>query len=456
MNKRIPKSQAFKLIREKIAGFQKILKEATYENRYDTNYKKTYSGAKALLEELFSEKAASDFENDVRLMALPCYLGDPIDKGQELKRYKSHIEKCIAHFETFKERVQDFIPDEETNKTEPSKLSTEYGYEEIVKVIHSAGRQMERTPETYADLGEEGLRDVFLATLKGKATSETFNGRGKTDILVRHNDENVFIAECKIWNGRKKFKKAIDQLLSYLSWRDTKTAILMFYRGKKIIGVLDKIQPTVESHECYERKIGVDDKTAYRYEFHQRVDAKVKILLSVLVFHMPMEKKKKDKTHIDNVVTTEKIIPVVKREKSPSRKRLSDEQKLRLPRLSLEWGAWYGGPINGWFNEAEFHIKNIGGGSIVEMQIFISQGNDRSQIITPLTSLSKGEKKDIRFKFDPPPSQEQRKLPAPKLVFQVDIKDLLQHNIKTTYTWDSSSTNNPIVPGQTTVDGVPI
>ncbi len=34
---------------------------------------------------------------------------------------------------------------------------------------------------------------------RGQATGETFNKSGKTDILVRDGDRNVFVAECKWW-----------------------------------------------------------------------------------------------------------------------------------------------------------------------------------------------------------------------------------------------------------------
>jgi hypothetical protein len=32
---------------------------------------------------------------------------------------------------------------------------------------------------------------------EGAATGETFNGTGKTDILVRHGLDNAFIGQCK-------------------------------------------------------------------------------------------------------------------------------------------------------------------------------------------------------------------------------------------------------------------
>jgi hypothetical protein len=59
---------------------------------------------------------------------------------------------------------------------------------------------------------------------KGQATGETFNFQGKTDILIRVEGKNVFIAECKFWKGEKALLATLDQLLSYLSWRDTKAA----------------------------------------------------------------------------------------------------------------------------------------------------------------------------------------------------------------------------------------
>jgi hypothetical protein len=43
---------------------------------------------------------------------------------------------------------------------------------------------------------------------------ETFNFEGKTDILIRVEALNVFIAECKLWKGEKQFLATIDQLLS--------------------------------------------------------------------------------------------------------------------------------------------------------------------------------------------------------------------------------------------------
>jgi hypothetical protein len=67
---------------------------------------------------------------------------------------------------------------------------------------------MERSPSAFHHMDEEALRTHFLVQLnghyEGQATGETFNYEGKTDILVRSGDRNIFIAECKFWGGPKK------------------------------------------------------------------------------------------------------------------------------------------------------------------------------------------------------------------------------------------------------------
>jgi hypothetical protein len=78
-------------------------------------------------------------------------------------------------------------------------------YNEIIGIINSFGISLERSCQRLRDLGEEPLRDAILSSLnafyKGMATGEAFNKEGKTDILLKHRDRNIFIAECKIWSS---------------------------------------------------------------------------------------------------------------------------------------------------------------------------------------------------------------------------------------------------------------
>ena len=94
-------------------------------------------------------------------------------------------------------------------------------YDEILAIVRNMVKVMEQSPRAFEKMGEEDLRTHFLVQLnaqyEGRATGETFNYQGKTDILIREEAKNVFIAECKFWGGEKQFLETIDQLLSYLS-----------------------------------------------------------------------------------------------------------------------------------------------------------------------------------------------------------------------------------------------
>jgi hypothetical protein len=114
----------------------------------------------------------------------------------------------------------------------------------------------------------EEIRDHFLLQLNGhyhgSATGETFNGAGKTDILVRQEDKTLFIGECKIWRGPASFTDAIDQLFTYLTWRDTKCAIVVFCKNKKFDPVLEAMKTEVENHPQKKSKIS-QTESSLRY-----------------------------------------------------------------------------------------------------------------------------------------------------------------------------------------------
>ena len=137
--------------------------------------------------------------------------------------------------------------------------------QQILQVIHDVGKQFERLPSTYANKEEEDLRDHFLlfleAGFEGSATGETFNKKGKTDILLRYNGQNVFIAECKFWRGEKGFLKTIDQLLEYLTWRDSKIAVMLFVPNKDFSSVVSQIEGIARNHSNYLRFVSKKDET---------------------------------------------------------------------------------------------------------------------------------------------------------------------------------------------------
>lgn len=168
-------------------------------------------------------------------------------------------------------------------------------YDHILSVVSNMVHVMERSPRSFVNMQEEDIRQHFLVQLngqyEGKATGETFNESGKTDILIRELDKNIFIAECKFWEGPDAFTKAINQLLGYTSWRDTKTAIILFNRNKSFSDVLAKIPDIVKQHPNFKRELEYSSETGYRYVLHHNDDKNREIIVTVLAFEVPTETK---------------------------------------------------------------------------------------------------------------------------------------------------------------------
>ena len=118
-------------------------------------------------------------------------------------------------------------------------------------------------------------------------TGETFNKSGKTDILIRHEKKNVFVAECKFWSGAKNHHATIDQILSYLTWRDSKAAIVYFVPGKAIAPALAQIESTTSAHKEFKRLVSRPDESWFNFGFHLSGDEARAVQLAVLCFHFP-------------------------------------------------------------------------------------------------------------------------------------------------------------------------
>ncbi|TFH75213.1 hypothetical protein E3V39_03555 [Gammaproteobacteria bacterium LSUCC0112] len=164
-------------------------------------------------------------------------------------------------------------------------------YAQILKIIHDVGKQFERLPSTYSGKEEEHLRDHMLLILEpnfeGAATGETFNKSGKTDILLRHEGKNVFIAELKYWHGKKGFLETISQLLGYLTWRDSKAAVVMFVKNKDFMAVLETAKYSIAEHENYLGFVNEQEEGWYSYRFHLNGDKNREVKLAVMLFHIP-------------------------------------------------------------------------------------------------------------------------------------------------------------------------
>ena len=181
------------------------------------------------------------------------------------------------------------VPTAESYKAEPE--LTEPEYQHILSVMRSLSLVVERNPASFATLDEESIRDHILLQLnghyEGSATGETFNSSGKTDILIRVEDRNVFIGECKFWHGQKHCEEAIDQLLGYLTWRDCKTALIIFNRQRNPSAVAQKMHETMTGHKGHRKTISNDATGNNRYVFVKDSDPGREIIITTMLFDIP-------------------------------------------------------------------------------------------------------------------------------------------------------------------------
>lgn len=235
------------------------------------------------LRKVIKEKIEGEKERILKHLGIVASLGYPIKKSTnapatysvpEVKR-KILISKPVT-------TTIPFVP-------EPA-LDME-NYEAVLKIISNMVVVMERSPHAFKDMDEESLRQHFLVQLNGQfeggATGETFNYQGRTDIIIKVEGKNVFIAECVIWDGAKSLLDKISQLLGYTSWRDTKTAILIFNRNKDFSSVIAQIPEIVKSHTNYKRQLEYKCESGFRFILHHNQDKNRELTLTILAFDIP-------------------------------------------------------------------------------------------------------------------------------------------------------------------------
>jgi hypothetical protein len=174
----------------------------------------------------------------------------------------------------------------------PEPALDDNNYRKILKIINDVGKNFERLPSTYKGKSEEDIRDHILLILDpnfelGSASGETFNKIGKTDISLRYDSSVVFIAECKYWKGEKVFIKTIDQLLGYLTWRNSKAAIINFVQNDDFTDVLEKVKTSIKTHSNFLIEQNPTDETWFNYKFHLNGDRNRQLDLAIISFHLP-------------------------------------------------------------------------------------------------------------------------------------------------------------------------
>lgn len=272
-----------------------------------------YENSEKIDQEFLSSKRSftqklNDLENEVKgyNLELPSFIDKEIKKRllgiKRLDDYKSKFafpikkkndvpEIFMPHKVIKQKRI---IPKPISNSKgieSQEKYITDEDYLRILTMLQDCGRNWESHPDTYKGKGEESLRDqlifVLAPNIDGVVAGEAYNKNGKTDIAIKYNSINLFIGECKIWKGAKVFSGTIDQILGYLTWRDSKSAIMMFVPNKDISSVIDVTEKTVNEHPNFVRKLETYNNGWTNYRFHLTGDKSSYLTIAIQLYHLP-------------------------------------------------------------------------------------------------------------------------------------------------------------------------
>jgi len=205
-----------------------------------------------------------------------------------------------------REEAPDLIPLQLQPKITPSlnqkrQQVLEYGilnedYENILKIIRHEGCSYERTPQPFAKHDEEELRDILMAHLNGHyhglANGEAFRKMGKTDICIEFENRAAFVAECKLWKGEHKLLEAVTQLLGYLTWKDSKTALIVF--DKDVAGftkIQEKIPEVLKQHPGFVRDGKAQNSGEWQMTFRSSEDPDRMVIVHVFLFNLYVTEK---------------------------------------------------------------------------------------------------------------------------------------------------------------------
>jgi hypothetical protein len=174
-------------------------------------------------------------------------------------------------------------------------------YEDILSIIRHAGASFEGAPQTYKPLGEEGLRDNVLSHLnalfEGRATGETFRKYGKTDIRIEEETRAAFVGECKLWGGEKVLLEALSQLLDYVTWRDCKSALVIF--NKDVAGfteIQQKVAQVLPTHPNFLRAKETGRIGEWRFVFKSAEDPAREVIVHVFMFNLYLKPERSAKS----------------------------------------------------------------------------------------------------------------------------------------------------------------
>lgn len=173
------------------------------------------------------------------------------------------------------------------------RLSTK-SFSDLVEATQQWGRGAERYPDALRALREDGITDLLVATLNvvfDSAHREVFSYGGKTDVYVEaergSKSRAAYIGEAKIWNGEKKARAALPQLLGNAT-SGTRELLLLFYiRIRSIDEARAGIRRAIESAPGFRTWAKEEEQALIHHpEFGHDVE------VAIVTIHLPKRRRR--------------------------------------------------------------------------------------------------------------------------------------------------------------------
>ena len=160
----------------------------------------------------------------------------------------------------------------------------------LMDLIDNCCRFFERTPGTFTKLGEEDLRNTILSQLngiyKGNAVGEAFSNSGKTDIYLNLDKGKLFVSECKFWKDTNTIEKTTQQLLGYLTWRESRGVVIIFSRNKNFKNVLDSAYESIPKIPSYVNGIRKLSENHFVASHHKEEDKRMIVEIHYIIYNV--------------------------------------------------------------------------------------------------------------------------------------------------------------------------
>ena len=98
-----PEENKIAILEKKIEEFNVLIENATYENKYGTDYNRVYSDAEQIICEFFGIREGGNFRMNVTSGA---WIPTEVDKEAEVQDYKEHLNTCITQLKLYKRKVE--------------------------------------------------------------------------------------------------------------------------------------------------------------------------------------------------------------------------------------------------------------------------------------------------------------------------------------------------------------